>query len=91
MRIPIPDLLHHWREKAVEAGLTSTSEAVGLAAYTAAAEHPALFEAGGAALRWLPWKLGGRALPIVGGWMQERTAPEPSPKSFRSLWKDGIE
>jgi L-lactate dehydrogenase complex protein LldF len=91
VRIPIPDLLVHWREKAVDAGLTSTSEAIGLAAYTAAAEHRGLFQAGGAMLRWLPWRAGGRALPILGGWMQERTAPEPSPKSFRSLWKDGIE
>jgi len=91
VRIPIPDLLLHWREKAVEAGLTSTAEGVGLAAYTAAAERRGLFDLGGTMLRWLPWRAGGRALPILGGWMQERTAPEPSKRSFRSLWKDGIE
>lgn len=91
VRIPIPDLLLHWREQAVDAGLTSTTEAVGLTAYTTAAEHRGLFAAGGAMLRWLPWRLGGRALPILGGWMQERTAPQPSRRSFSSLWKDGIE
>jgi L-lactate dehydrogenase complex protein LldF len=91
VRIPIPELLLHWRERAVEAGLTSTSEAVGLAAFTAAAEHRPLYEAGAAMLRWLPWRSGGRALPILGGWMKERAAPEPSRRSFRSLWKDGIE
>ena len=91
VRIPIPELLLHWRERAVEAGLATTSEAVGLAAFTKAAEHPALFDAGGAMLRWLPWKAGGRALPILSGWMQERSAPEPSAKSFQDLWKAGIE
>jgi len=91
VRIPIPDLLLHWREQAVEAGLTSTIEGVGLAAYTAASEHRSLFAAGAAMLRWLPWRAGGRALPILSGWMQERAAPEPSRRDFRSLWKRGIE
>ena len=91
VRIPIPDRLLHWRERAVEAGLAPTSEALGLAAFTAGAEHRGLYEIGGAMLRWLPWRAGGRALPILGGWMQERSAPTPSPKSFRSMWKDGIE
>ena len=26
-----------------------------------------------------------------GGWMQERSAPDPSPRSFRQLWREGIE
>jgi len=91
VRIPIPELLLHWRERAVEAGLATTSEAVGLAAFTKAAEHRPLFDAGAAMLRWLPWRAGGRALPLLGGWMQERTAPEPSRRSFRQMWKDGIE
>ena len=91
VRIPIPDLLLHWREKAVEAGLAPTSEALGLAAFTTAAEHRGLFAFGGVMLRWLPWRMGGRALPMLGGWMQERSAPQPSAKSFQSLWKGGIE
>lgn len=91
VRIPIPELLVHWRERAVEQGLTSSTEQLGLKAFTAAAEHPSLYKAGAALLRSMPWKAGGRALPVLGGWMQEREAPEPSPKSFQALWKDGIE
>jgi L-lactate dehydrogenase complex protein LldF len=91
VRIPIPELLVHWRERAVEGGLAPTVEGVGLGAFTLAAEHPALYDVGGALLRWTPWKLGGRALPVLGGWMQERSAPEPSPKSFQQMWKEGIE
>jgi L-lactate dehydrogenase complex protein LldF len=91
VRIPIPELLLHWRERAVEAGLTPTSEGVALSAFTKAAQHGALFHAAGALLRWLPWRAGGRALPMLGGWIQERSAPEPSRRSFHDLWKDGIE
>jgi hypothetical protein len=60
-------------------------------AYAAAAERPAGFAAAGALLRFIPWKLGGRALPVVGGWSAERTPPEPSAKPFHKLWKEGIE
>lgn len=91
VRIPIPELLVHWRERAVEAGLAPTAEGVGLAAYTAISEHRGLFALGGAVLRSLPLRMGGRALPVLGGWMQERAAPEPSRKSFQAMWKDGIE
>jgi L-lactate dehydrogenase complex protein LldF len=91
VRIPIPDLLLHWRERAVEAGLGAVSEAVGLSVFTRAAEHRAMFDVGGALLRWLPWRSAGRGLPVLGGWMQERSAPEASRRSFHRLWKDGAE
>jgi len=91
VRIPIPELLVHWREKAVEQGLTPLTERAGLEAFTTAAEHPHLFRIGSALLRHAPWQGIGRSLPILGGWMQVRDAPQPSPKSFSRLWKEGIE
>jgi L-lactate dehydrogenase complex protein LldF len=91
VRIPIPELLVHWRERAVEAGLAPAAEGIGLGAFTALAGNRALFDAGAALLRWTPWRHGGRALPVLGGWLQEREAPRPSPSSFTALWKDGIE
>jgi L-lactate dehydrogenase complex protein LldF len=91
VRIPIPELLVHWRERAVEEGLTSLTDRASLGAFTAAAKHPVLYGAGTALLRWTPWQSGGTALPVLGGWMQEREPPQPSPKSFRRMWKEGIE
>lgn len=91
VRIPIPDLLLHWREKAVDAGLAPTGEAFGMKFYAALAERPRAFEAAGALLRRTPWRAASRALPVLRDWTQERTAPKPSPRSFRQLWKDGIE
>ncbi len=91
VRIPIPDILLYWRERAVEAGLTGRSETWAMRGYATAAERPGLFGAAGSLLRYIPWKAGGRALPVLRGWTGERTAPEPSRRSFRSLWKEGIE
>ncbi len=91
VRIPIPELLVHWREKAVEQGLTPRVETVGLKAYAKLAQRPELFSAAGAVLRRVPLGLGGRALPVLGGWMQERSAPKSSAKSFLQMWKEGIE
>jgi L-lactate dehydrogenase complex protein LldF len=91
VRIPIPDLLLYWRERAVEAGLVPWVERAGMKAYAAAADHPALFNAAGASLRHVPWEMGGRALPVLGGWGGERTPPDMSPTSFRTLWRRGIE
>ena len=91
VRIPIPELLLYWRERAVEAGLVPATERAAMKAYAALATHPGVFAAAGALLRWVPWQAGGRALPVLGGWAGERTAPELSPRSFRSLWNEGIE
>ncbi|HKJ02041.1 MAG TPA: LutB/LldF family L-lactate oxidation iron-sulfur protein [Longimicrobiales bacterium] len=91
VRIPIPDLLLYWRERAVEAGLVPAVERAGMKAYATAATHPALFAAAGASLRYLPWEMGGRALPVLGQWSGERAPPEFSATSFRALWREGIE
>jgi L-lactate dehydrogenase complex protein LldF len=90
VRIPIPRLLLYWRRRAVEAGLVPVTERLGMRGYAAAAEHAVAFAAAGALLRWVPWEAGGRALPVLGGWAGERTAPELSERSFRSLWREGI-
>jgi len=91
VRIPLPELLLYWRQRAVEAGLVPATERLAMRAFAAAAERPSLFGAAGDLLRWIPWKMGGRALPVIGGWAGERTPPEPSARSFQARWKEGIE
>lgn len=91
VEIPIPDLLVHWREKAVEEGLVPRAERLGMTAYAAAATHPRIFDAAGGLLRHVPWEMGGRALPVLGGWTEQREPPEPSPRSFKDLWEEGVE
>jgi L-lactate dehydrogenase complex protein LldF len=91
VRIPIPDLLLHWRERAVDAHLTPATEKLGSRAYATLAERPGTFATAGAMLRWTPWRSAGPALPVMKSWVQERDAPVPSPRSFRQMWKEGIE
>lgn len=91
VRIPIPRILLYWRERAVEAGLVPAAERVAMRAYARAAGHPWAFQSAGALLRLVPWEHGGRALPVVGGWAGERSAPALSPKPFHTLWREGIE
>jgi L-lactate dehydrogenase complex protein LldF len=91
VRIPIPEILLHWRERAVQAGLAPTGERLGMKLFAAAAERPSLFNLAGGLLRYVPWELGGRALPVVGAWSRERTPPALSPRPFHQKWKEGIE
>jgi L-lactate dehydrogenase complex protein LldF len=91
VRIPIPDLLVHWREQAVQQGLAPPTETLGLKAYAKLAQSPELFGTANSVLRHMPLQLGGRALPVLGGWLQERSAPRSSKKSFLQMWKEGIE
>lgn len=86
VRIPIPELLVYWRERASEAGLTPRAERWAMGAYATLAEWPAAFGAASSALRRLPLEKGGRALPVLGGWVRERAAPPPDPERFSSMW-----
>ncbi|HSM59976.1 MAG TPA: lactate utilization protein B [Longimicrobiales bacterium] len=90
VRIPIPDLLLYWRERAVEAGLAPAAKRLGVKVWAAAAARPLVFRAAGAALRAVPFRPGGRALPVLGGWTREREAPVFSERPFTALWKEGI-
>ena len=90
VRIPIPELLLYWRERAVEEGLVDLAERAGMRAYATAAAWPFAFRAASSLARWVPWERGGRALPVLGEWTGERAAPEPSEETFRDLWKRGI-
>lgn len=91
VRIPITDILLHWRERTVEEGRSPTGERFGSRFLAHLADRPGAFRGVGGALRWTPWRSVGRALPVLGNWLQEREAPTPSPKSFLDMWRDGIE
>ncbi len=90
VRIPIPKILLHWRQRAVAEGLVPFGEGLVSRSYAEMACRPDVFELAGSALRRSPWQAVGRSLPVLGGWMQERAAPTPSPRSFRELWQEGI-
>lgn len=91
VRIPIPDLLVRWREEANERGLTPVSERAALSALAGAATKPAIFRLGAKAGTRLGAGAAAKALPLLREWTRDRTAPRPSPRTFRHLWRRGIE
>ncbi|MEX2465419.1 MAG: LutB/LldF family L-lactate oxidation iron-sulfur protein [Gemmatimonadota bacterium] len=92
VRIPIPELLVYWRERAAEEGLVPRTDAMAMKAWATLAEHPELFGAAAGALGAVPLKRVGRMLPVLRGWVEEREAPVASRKRFldnRSTKEEG--
>ena len=90
VRIPIPDLLHVWRQRAVEHGLTSDVERSALGLLTSAATRSRLFgwagKMAGLAPEWIV-----RRLPLLQEWGIGREPPRADGRTFRELWDEGIE
>ena len=91
VRIPIPDLLHAWREEAQAQGLTAWKERAVLAGLAGVARGPGLYRAAGEAGARLGATALARRLPMLGEWSRDRALPRPSARTFRELWRDGIE
>jgi L-lactate dehydrogenase complex protein LldF len=89
MKIPLPKMMRHWREREFEKHLTPATVRTGLAFWAWFAKRPRLYRlATGAASRLLG--LLGRAhgrfgwLPLASGWTKGRDFPAPEGKTFMS-------
>ena len=91
VRIPIPGLLLAWRRRAVASRLNPALESGAVKAYASAMTHPARYRMAAKALRTLPVLFDNPLLPMAGVWREQRARLEPSRKSFRELWEEGIE
>lgn len=90
VRIPIPELLHTWRRRAVEEELTSRTTRAAMKAWGYAATRPRLFAGAERLIGLLPGGLF-RRLPFLREWCSGREAPRPEGRTFREVWKGGIE
>ena len=94
MRIPLPRMLRHWREKEFERHLQPTFQRWGLGAWAFVAKRQALY-------RWLTGmavgvlgRLGRRHgsfynLPLASGWTAGRELPAPEGRTFMQQWRAG--
>ncbi|MBO22626.1 MAG: iron-sulfur cluster-binding protein [Rhodospirillaceae bacterium] len=94
MRIPLPKMMRHWREREFESHLSPGSVRVGLGLWAFMARRPWLYQlATGAPMRMLAWmgRRRGRlsSVPLARGWTRYRDLPAPQGRTFQSRWKSG--
>ena len=93
MRIPLPNMMRHWREREYERHLSPSTVRWGIGVWAFFAKRPRLYQF---ATRWAMRVLGnagygkGRfhALPLAGGWTKYRDFPVPEGRTFQELWAE---
>ena len=87
VRIPLPKLMRHWREREFERHLTPAAIRRGLGLWGFFARRPALYRlatrAAALTLGFLGRKRGRFAkMPLAGGWTEARDLPAPEGDTF---------
>ena len=93
MRIPLPKMMRHWREREFERHLSPPAVRAGLAVWAFFARRPRLYHF---LTGWQARLLGrfGRAqgrfdaLPFARGWTKYRDFPAPEGKTFQQMWAE---
>jgi L-lactate dehydrogenase complex protein LldF len=92
MRIPLPKMMRHWREREYERGLNPATQRYGLGVWAWFAKRPRLYHLGAACgIPLLSLLAGARrrfsALPLAGGWTKHRDLPAPESRTFMQQWQ----
>ncbi len=93
VKIPLPKMMRHWREREFAAKLNPPVYRAGLSLWAWVARRPVLYHAlvelASRALGWLGRDRGRfRSLPLANGWTAVRDMPAPEGRSFHSLWAE---
>ena len=93
MKIPLPKMMRHWREREFERGLKPATQRFGLKFWAWFARRPALYRTATALAIPALSLLGGRKrrfgyLPLAGGWTRWRELPAPESRTFMQQWRD---
>jgi L-lactate dehydrogenase complex protein LldF len=94
MRIPLPKMMRHWREREFEKNLTPGVARWGLAYWRALGTRPALYRLAtrisAFGLRLLAMGKGRISrLPMIGAWTDHRDFPAPQGSTFQAQWRAG--
>ena len=93
VRIPLPNLMRHWREREFERHLTPSSVRYGLGVWGWFATRPWLYRSltrvFAVTLGWWGERRGGafQRLPLMGGWTRTRDMPAPQGDTFFAMYK----
>ncbi|RUQ35527.1 MAG: iron-sulfur cluster-binding protein [Candidatus Competibacteraceae bacterium] len=91
MRIPLPAMMRHWREREFERHLSPAGFRFGLRAWAFFAQRPKLYQSvtriAARVLRWLGGRNGRiKSLPLAHGWTAWRDLPTPQGQTFQQQW-----
>ncbi len=92
MRIPLPKMMRHWREREFERHLSPAAARSGLGVWAFFAKRPALYRLT-TDLAMRAMHLAGRRrgrfswLPLAGGWTKYRDLTAPQGATFQSQWR----
>jgi L-lactate dehydrogenase complex protein LldF len=91
VKIPLPNLMRHWREREFERHLTPPAMRYGLGFWAFFAKRPALYRLGTRATALLLGFAGRKTgrfarLPFAGAWTKTRDFPAPEGDSFFALY-----
>lgn len=94
MRIPLPKMLRHWREREFERHLQPRRAGWALALWAWLAQRPTLYRLAVGAATGLLAALGRdrgalKSVPFGHGWTSVRDLPKPEGRSFMSQWGSG--
>ena len=93
MRIPLPKMMRHWREREFSRHLAPATQRYGLKFWAFLATRPSLYRlASRAAHRAMRFMALGRGriafLPLARGWTAHRDFPAPERRTFQEMWKE---
>jgi L-lactate dehydrogenase complex protein LldF len=91
MKIPLPKMMRHWRERQFERHLTPNTARYGLGLWGFFARRPPLYRwvaRAAAALLGVAGRRAGRfrSLPLAGAWTGTRDMPAPQGDTFHGQW-----
>jgi L-lactate dehydrogenase complex protein LldF len=92
VKIPLPKLMRHWREREFERHLTPAVQRFGLGLWAFFARRPSLYRlTTSLAMRALARIAGDRgrfsSLPFAKGWTMTRDLPAPAGQTFQAQWR----
>jgi L-lactate dehydrogenase complex protein LldF len=92
VRIPLPKMMRHWREREFEHHLSPAAVRSGISVWGFFAKRPVLYRAATiVAMKALALASRGKGrfawLPLAGGWTKFRDLPAPEGDTFQSRWK----
>ena len=92
MRIPLPKMMRHWREREFAKGNAPVLQRLGLKLWAFAAKRPALYHAATRLAMPVMAALGRRhgrfrSLPLASGWTRHRDLPAPQGATFQQQWR----